>query len=88
MSLQLVVAVTQRHQPSVHPVRCSAAQESVFTKSGGVMETPTARMAAMKPTVVCTTSCQKHLKINYFKINTKYMLSVTTADHLSLNHVL
>lgn len=52
MSLHLVVAVTQPHQPSVRPARCSAAVENVYTRSGDVMETATARMAQMKPTVV------------------------------------
>lgn len=52
MSPRLVAAIIRHHQPSVHPVRCSAAQESVFTRSGGVMETLTARTAATKPTVL------------------------------------
>lgn len=60
MSLRLVVAVTRRRRPSVRPVRCSAARESVFTRSGGVMETLTARTAVMKPTVVCTDQLTIH----------------------------
>lgn len=52
MSLRLAVAVTQHPQPSVRPARCSVAVENVSTRSGGVMETATARMAQMKPTVV------------------------------------
>lgn len=52
MSPLLVVVVTRRHLPSVQPVKCSAALESVFTKNGGVMETLTARMAVMRPIVV------------------------------------
>lgn len=52
MSPLLVVVVTQRRLPSVQPVKCSAALESVFTKNGGVMETLTARMAVTRPIVV------------------------------------
>lgn len=51
-SLRPVVAVTRRRLPSVHPVKCSAAPESAFTRNGGAMATPTARTAATKPTVV------------------------------------
>lgn len=54
MSLLLVVVVTRHRLPSVQPVKCSAALESVFTKNGGVMETLTARMAVMRPIVVST----------------------------------
>lgn len=52
MSRHLVVDVTRHHRPSALPVRCSVAVENVYTKSGGVMETETARMAVMKQTAV------------------------------------
>lgn len=52
MSLHLVAAVTQRQRPSVRPARCSAAVANAYTRSGGAMETATARTARMKPTAV------------------------------------
>lgn len=54
MNLCLGAAAIPRRRQSVRPVRCNVGQGSVFTKSGGVMETRTARMAVMKLTVVCT----------------------------------
>lgn len=75
MSLHLVVAVTRRRQPNARLVRCSAAQESVFTRNGDVMETPTARMAAMKPTVVCKAQLASHtLKMEHFNITVTFIL--------------
>lgn len=66
MSLRLVAAVTRLRRRSVRPARCSAAQESAFTRSGGVTETPTARTAATKPTVVRTAPDRSHAEDGAF----------------------
>lgn len=67
MSLHYVVAVTRRRRPSVRPVRCSAAQENVSTRSGGVTATPTARMAVTKPTVVSKPAGNIYIYINVYE---------------------
>lgn len=64
MSLHPAVVDTQHPQPSARPARCSVAQESAFTRSGGVTETPTARTAVTKRTVVCTQALRDSIPNN------------------------
>lgn len=52
MSCLCTVGGTPHHLQNAQLVKCSVPQESVFTASGAAMETPTAKMAAMREIAV------------------------------------